>query len=147
MSPYCSMYLLNNLLNTSQLIRWYRIYLKLWIIRHQTSKASSSIIYMFLSLQYIDKVNVPSTPYSKIAVINEKVYGNESAYIFIYLEIVLELIAGPDIPTILFVEGASILLPPFLCTMKNILFLALPPSNSFWVSYTNSVHFFVTLIP
>lgn len=63
-----------------------------------------------------------------MAVISENVYGNESAVRFIYFDIVREFMAGPDIPAILFVAGASILLPLFLCTMKNILFFALPAS-------------------
>lgn len=75
-------------------------------MNNQTSKASSSTSDMFLSLQYMERVNVPSTPSSKMAVIKEKVYGNESAYNVISFEIVLEFIAGPDIPAILFVEGA-----------------------------------------
>lgn len=105
--------------------------INLKFMNNQTSKASSSVIDIFLSLQYMDRVNVPSTPSSKIAVIKENVYGNESASRVIYLEIVLEFMAGPDIPAILFVEGASILLPLFLWTMKKILFLARPPSSSF----------------
>lgn len=75
---------------------------------------------MDASLQYIDRENVPSLPAMYVAVISEKVYGNESATRFISFEIVLEFIAGPDIPTNLLVAGASIRLAAFRWIMKNI---------------------------
>lgn len=63
-------------------------------------------------MQYIEILYDPYTPVSYIASNMENVYGNESAVKFIYFDIVFEFIAAPDIPTILFVDGASIRLPP-----------------------------------
>lgn len=75
---------------------------------------------MLASLQYMDRENVPSLPAMYVAVISEKVYGNESATRLISFDIVLELIAGPDMPANLLVAGASIRLPAFRWIMKNI---------------------------
>jgi hypothetical protein len=81
---------------------------------------------MLGSLQYIVKLYDPSDPAIYVDTINEKVYGKASAVKDISFEMVLEFIAGPDIPESLFVAGASILLPEFLCTIKNIWFLPVP---------------------